>query len=230
MDHDQWKYLRDIYKEEEVFRLMRCKGVCPYEYMNSWRKFISDEDYEYPQQVWNTITPEHENIALGDYHDVYLARDVPQQTFAWKMSWRSPLSSSSEDVFKTSWSRRKYTINLYVFRRRLQDVFKTSSKRLDEDQIIVLVIRLQDVFRTYCQDVFKTSSRRLEKTSSRHLQDVFKMFSRRLQDIFKTYSRRLQDVFKTSLRRPAKISSRCFQNVSSSQTVLVNTFLKNVSE
>ena len=42
---------------------------------------------------------------------------------------------------------------LIVFRRRLQDVFIKIN-------IFVLVIRLQDVF----------------KTSSRHLQDVFKMF------------------------------------------------------
>ena len=27
------------YKEEEVFRLIRCKGVYPYKYMDSWKKF-----------------------------------------------------------------------------------------------------------------------------------------------------------------------------------------------
>ena len=74
---------------------MRRKGVYPYEYMDGWKKFeetslppkdafysrlnmkgISDQDYEHAQQVWNRITPEHENITLGDYHDVYLATDV----------------------------------------------------------------------------------------------------------------------------------------------------------
>ena len=39
-------------------------------------KGISDQDHEHAQQVWNRITPEHENITLGDYHDAYLAADV----------------------------------------------------------------------------------------------------------------------------------------------------------
>ena len=39
-------------------------------------KGISDLDYEHAQQVWNRITPEHENITPGDYHDFYLATDV----------------------------------------------------------------------------------------------------------------------------------------------------------
>ena len=37
---------------------------------------ISGQGYEQAQQVWNRITPEHENVTLGDYHDVYLATDV----------------------------------------------------------------------------------------------------------------------------------------------------------
>ena len=39
-------------------------------------KGISDHDYEHAQQVWNRITPEHENITMEDYHDLYLATDV----------------------------------------------------------------------------------------------------------------------------------------------------------
>ena len=79
----------------------------------------------------------------------------------------------------------------YFFRRLLQDVLiktniftllillqKTSSRRLDQDQYI----RLGHM-----------SSRRLAKTSSRHLQDVFKTSSRHLQDVLQRY---LQDVFK----------------------------------
>ena len=80
---------------DEKFRLLIRKGVYPYEYMDGWRKFeeaslppkhafysrlnmkgVSDHDYEHAQQVWYRITPEHENITLGDYHDVYLATDV----------------------------------------------------------------------------------------------------------------------------------------------------------
>ena len=71
------------------------KGVYPYEYMDGWEKFeetsltpegafysrlnmkgISDQDYKHAQQIWNRITPGHENITLGGYHDVYLATDV----------------------------------------------------------------------------------------------------------------------------------------------------------
>ena len=66
--------------------------------------------------------------------------------------------------------------------RRLQDVFKTSSRRLPR--------RLQDVFKTCLQDVLQlclqTSSRRLGRqknvtltTSSRCLQDVFSTSSPR---------------------------------------------------
>ena len=76
-----------------------------------------------------------------------------------------------EDVFKTSWSRRIYSPYSYVFTRRLQEVFIKIT-------IFVLVIRLQDVFKTF----------------SKHLQDVFKMFRKRLQDVFKTSSRCFQDV------------------------------------
>ena len=110
-----------------------------------------------------------------------------QQTFVlMKTSSRRLPSSSSEFVFKTSWSRRKYSPLPYVFRRRLQDVlFKTN--------IFVLAIRLQDVFKTSCQHVLKTSSRRLEKC---------------LQDIFKTSSRRFEDVFKTSCKDISKMFSR----------------------
>ena len=95
LDDDQCKHLKEFYKEEKVFKLMRRKGVYPYEHMDGWEKFeetslqpkdtfysrlnmkgISDQNYEYAQQVWNRITPEHENITLGDYHNVYLATDV----------------------------------------------------------------------------------------------------------------------------------------------------------
>ena len=105
-------------------------------------------------------------------------------------------SVSTQQTFvlmKTSW-------------RHLGDIFhlrfqKTSSKRFQDvlikTNIIVLVIRLQDVFKTF----------------SRCLQDVLQ---KRLQDTFKTYSRRFENVFKMSSRRLAKISSRRFQDVSSS--------------
>ena len=113
-------------------------------------------------------------------------------------------------VFKTSWSRPKYSLYSYVFRRHLQDV-------IVKINIFILVIHLQDVFNTSCKNVFKTScqdvfktfsnvfktsSRHLAKTSSRHVQNVFKTSSRHLQDVFETSSRHLQDVLQ-----------RCLQNV-----------------
>ena len=71
LDDDQCKNLREFYKEDEIFRLMRHKGVYPCEYMECWKKFeetslplkdafysrfnmkaISDKDYEHVQQVW----------------------------------------------------------------------------------------------------------------------------------------------------------------------------------
>ena len=95
LDDNQCKHLKEFYKEEEVFRLMRCWGVYSYEYMEAWEKFeetslppkdafysrlnmngISNQDHEHAQQGWNRITPMDENITLGDYHDVYLATAV----------------------------------------------------------------------------------------------------------------------------------------------------------
>ena len=74
-----------------------------------------------------------------------------------------------EDVFKTSWSRRICWPQPYVFRRRLQDV-------LVKTNIFVLAIRLQDFFKTFSrrlqdvlqkglQAIFKTSSRRIIKVN-----------------------------------------------------------------
>ena len=74
LNDDQCKHLKEFYNGDEVFRLMRRKGVYPYEYMDSWKKFeetklpaqnsfysnlnmkgISDQDHEHAQQVWNIM-------------------------------------------------------------------------------------------------------------------------------------------------------------------------------
>ena len=92
---DQCENLRWFYGEGENFKLMRRKGIYPYEYIDSWERFdetklppkekfysklnmkgITDKDYEHAQEVWNRITPKQNEITLGDYHDVYLATDV----------------------------------------------------------------------------------------------------------------------------------------------------------
>ena len=122
--------------------------------------------------------------------------------------------------------------------RRLEDVFclhlqKTSSRYLDQDEYIHLNHTSSEyVFKIFWrrldQDQYirlgHASSVRLEgifKTSSWRLQDIFKMscqdvLQKRLQEIFKTFWRRFQDVLKPSSRRLTKMSSRHFQEVSSS--------------
>ena len=91
LDDDQCKHLREFFKEDKVFRLMRRKSLYPSEYIDDWEtfeetslppkeafysrssmKYISDKDYEHAQQVWNTM----EKKTLGCYHDTYLKTDV----------------------------------------------------------------------------------------------------------------------------------------------------------
>ena len=81
--------------------------------------------------------------------------------------------TSSEDVFKTSWPRRIYLAYPYVF-KSLQDVFKTSSRRL------------QNVFKKSRKYVLKTSSRRFKDVSSSKTVFVPKSF-RSIQHLCKTY-------------------------------------------
>ena len=73
------------------FKLLLRKGVYPYEYMDSWKRFnetelpskdkfysklnledISDDDYAHANNVWNTF-----NISnLGEYQDLYVKLDT----------------------------------------------------------------------------------------------------------------------------------------------------------
>src|SRR6185369_7071584 len=78
------------YTQEQIALLCR-KGVYPYEYINSFDRFletelpsiekfysrlsrsnISQEDYEHAQKVWKTFGCKN----LGNYHDIYLKTDV----------------------------------------------------------------------------------------------------------------------------------------------------------
>ena len=113
------------------------------------------------------------------------------------------------DVSMTSWRHLSSSSS--------KDIFKTSSRRLDEDKYIlinhtssedVLVKTNIFVLSIYLQDNFKTSSRLLAKTSSRHSQDVFKTSLRRLQDLSQI---RLEDIFKTFWRRIIKLNCFCQQ-------------------
>ena len=94
------------------------------------------------------------------------------------------MKTSSKDIFKTS-SRRLYQDeHLPLGHRSSEDVSKTSSRRLGQDQYIRLghksARRLQYVFKTSCQDAIKTFSRRLQDVLQKCLQDIFKTSSRRI--------------------------------------------------
>ena len=72
------------------------------------------------------------------------------------MSWRR-----IEDM---SWKRLQdvFSITIFCLPRRFQDVFKTSSRCLQdvmEDEKLLRWRRFQDVFKTCLEDVFKTSWR-----------------------------------------------------------------------
>ena len=88
---EECKNLRWFYQEDNIFKLMRWKGIYPYEYMDSWERFeetklppkeafysklnmesISKEDYDHAQKVWNIM----DEKTLGGYHDTYLKTDV----------------------------------------------------------------------------------------------------------------------------------------------------------
>ena len=105
---------------------------------------------------------------------------IPIKHLPW---WRRLSSSSSEDVFKTSSKRLNQDEYIRLSYMSSEDVFKTSWSRPIYSS---WPYGLQEVLQKRLQDIFKTSSRL--KMSSRHLQDVL---SRRHQDVFKTSSRRL---------------------------------------
>ena len=77
--------------DHNKFELLLRKGVYPYEYMDSWKRFkeeslsdkesfysklnkggISDEDYAHAQKVWDAIKIKN----LGEYHDLYVQSDT----------------------------------------------------------------------------------------------------------------------------------------------------------
>ena len=107
---------------------------------------------------------------------------------------------------KTSWRRLEDVLvktSIIVLSIRLQDVFQMFSRHLQDVLKDDLQKRLQDVFKKSSrrfQDVFKTSSRRLANTSWRHLQDALKTYHR--VKLFLLTS--LWEVFKMFLRRTAK--------------------------
>ena len=83
--------ITSLYIEQAKFDLVTRKGVFPYEYMDSFDRFVeeelppkekfysslsdescSDHDYQHAQEVWATFNSK----SLKEYHDVYLCSDV----------------------------------------------------------------------------------------------------------------------------------------------------------
>ena len=90
LSHDKLKETKKEFGEQHVHLLSR-KGVYPYDFMDSFKKFdevnlppkeafysklngegVSDEDYQHAQNVWKTFNMK----TMGDYHDLYLKTDV----------------------------------------------------------------------------------------------------------------------------------------------------------
>ena len=90
LSDNDFKYLSDEFSGE-FLKLVKQKGVCPYEYMDSFRKFsenklpgrceffsslkdecISKKDYSHAIDAWNVF----KRNTMGDYHHVYLKTDV----------------------------------------------------------------------------------------------------------------------------------------------------------
>ena len=88
--NEDFKYLLKEIKDE-FLKLVKEKGVYPYEYMNSFKKFdegelsskgaffsslkgkgISETDFFRAKRVWNVFSIKN----LGEYHDLYLKTDV----------------------------------------------------------------------------------------------------------------------------------------------------------
>ena len=85
------KRLFDLSDDPEEYSLLTRKGVYPYEYMDSWERFnemclppiekfysklnglgISEDDYKHAEKIWKEFNIQN----LGQYHDLYLRRDV----------------------------------------------------------------------------------------------------------------------------------------------------------
>ena len=90
LPEEAFKHTKQVFKDDK-FKLMKQKGVYPYDYMDSFEKFnetqlpsqndffsqmnnehITDEEYNHAQTVWDTF----ELKTMGEYHDLYLQSDV----------------------------------------------------------------------------------------------------------------------------------------------------------
>ena len=150
------------------------------------------------KKIWERLLLKSVQVSpgLSFFDNLHFPANIRLDEDVLKTPWKRFSSSSSHNVFKTSWLRRTCSLYSYIFRRRLQDV-------LIKTNIFVLVICLQDVFKTF-------SSRHLEDILQKHLEDIFKTSLRPLQDVVLS---RLQDVLQKRLEDIFKKCSRCFGNV-----------------
>ena len=121
-------------------------------------------------------------------------------------AWMVTLKVASQQTFvlmKTSWRRLPSSSS--------EDVSKTSSRRLDQDEYIRFsLMSSKDIFKTSWWRLIYSSWSYVSKTSSRRLQDIFKMSSKHLQDVLQ---KRLQDVLRKRLQKLFKTSSRRFEGI-----------------
>ena len=87
---EAFKYTKQEFKKE-LFKLTKQKGVYPFDFIDSFDRFnetklpeqqdfysilnnehISDEQYKYAQNVWDTFNLK----TVGEYHDLYLKSDI----------------------------------------------------------------------------------------------------------------------------------------------------------
>ena len=90
LSDNDFKYLPEEFSSK-FLELVKQKGVCPYEYLDSFKKFsenklpgrckffssvndkcISEKDYLKADNIWNLFKMN----TMGDYHDLYLKTDV----------------------------------------------------------------------------------------------------------------------------------------------------------
>ena len=91
LSSNDFKCLSGVFRDDEQFELVKCKGVYPYEWVDSFKKFnwscllskecffsslkgkgICDEEYSRACKVWNVFDMK----TFGEYHDLYLKCDV----------------------------------------------------------------------------------------------------------------------------------------------------------
>ena len=140
---------------------------------------------------WDCPRDDSPKLAVGQPNSSLTKLTVSHQTFVlMKTSSRRLSSSSSEDVLKTASRCLNQEEHIRLSHTSSEDVFKTSWSR-----------------------PIYSSKPYVVRTYSRHFWDVLKTSSTRFQDVFKTSCK---NNFQKSSRRLRKISSRSFQDVSSS--------------